>query len=83
VQPDLAKAAALDKMANEATAGGDHAGLVADNFIRITLLLATVLFPVGIGTTSKRKRVRYVLAVVGGVILLAAVVRIAQQPLRR
>lgn len=83
VQPDLAKAAALDKRADDATAGGDHAGLVADNYIRVTLLLATVLFLVGIGTTFKQKRVRYLLAVVGGVMLLAAVVLIAQQPLPR
>jgi len=81
VQPELAQAADLDKRADEATADGDRAGLVADNYIRITLLLATVLFLVGIGTTFTQKRSRYVLASVGGVMLLAAVVLIAQQPL--
>jgi hypothetical protein len=80
VQPGLAQAAALDKGADEATADGDHAGLVADNYIRITLLLAMVLFLVGIGTTFTQKGVRYVLASVGGIMLLAAVVLITQQP---
>lgn len=83
LQPDVVKAAALDKRADEATASGDHAGVVADNYIRVTLLLATVLFMVGIGTTFKQRRVRYVLAVVGGVMLVAAVVLITQQPLPR
>jgi hypothetical protein len=80
VQPGLAQAAALDNGADEATADGDHAGLVADNYIRITLLLAMVLFLVGIGTTFTQKGVRYVLASVGGIMLLAAVVLITQQP---
>src|SRR5512132_2619457 len=50
---DQAKAEALDREAVEASAAGNHAGLVGDNYVRITVFLAAVLFLVGIGSTFK------------------------------
>ena len=44
------------------------------------MLLATVLFLVGIGSTFKVRQVRVVLASVGAVMLVTAVALIAQQP---
>jgi hypothetical protein len=38
--------------------------------VRITVLLAVVLFLVGIGTSSKLKGVRYALIAFGGVLLV-------------
>ncbi len=82
-QPERDRANELDAGADAATASGYHAADVADNYVRITVLLATVLFLVGIGTTFKVRQVRYVLASVGAVMLVIAVTLIAQQPLPR
>jgi hypothetical protein len=77
---DQAKAEALDRQAVEASAAGHHAGEVGDNYIRITVFLAAVLFLVGIGSTFKLPTVRYVLIVVGAMLLLLATVLILLQP---
>jgi hypothetical protein len=77
---DQAKADALDHEAEEASAAGNHAGLVSDDYIRITVFLAAVLFLVGIGSTFKLHTVRYVLIGVGAVLLILATVSIARQP---
>jgi hypothetical protein len=79
-QPAKAKFLRLDDQADAAALSGEHAGSVADDYVRITVLLAAVLFLIGIGTTFKVKQVRYGIASVGGLILLSAVVLIAQQP---
>jgi hypothetical protein len=77
---DQAKADALDHEAEEASAAGNHAGLVSDDYIRITVFLAAVLFMVGIGSTFKLHTVRYALISVGAVLLIPATVFIARQP---
>ena len=77
---DQAKAEALDREAVAASAAGSHAGEVGDNYIRITVFLAAVLFLVGIGSTFKLPTVRYVLIVVGAVLLVLATVLILLQP---
>src|SRR4030095_14962981 len=77
---DQAKAEALDREAVEASAAGNHAGLVGDNYIRITVFLAAVLFLVGIGSTFKLHTIRYVLITIGSLLLLLATVLILQQP---
>jgi hypothetical protein len=77
---DQAKADALDRTAEQASAAGDHAGLVGDDYIRITVFLAAVLFLVGIGSTFKLHTVRYVLIAVGSVLLIVATVFILRQP---
>jgi hypothetical protein len=79
-QPEQVMSRRLDRQADASAGAGEHAGSVADNYVRITVLLAAVLFLIGIGTTFKVRQVRYGIAVVGGSILLTAVVLIAQQP---
>ena len=77
---DQAKAEALDRDAVAASTAGHHAGVVGDNYIRITVFLAAVLFLVGIGSTFKLHTIRYALITVGAVLLILATVLILQQP---
>jgi hypothetical protein len=77
---DQAKADALDREAEAAAAAGNHAAVVGDKYVRITVFLAAVLFLVGIGSTFKLPTVRYVLIVVGAMLLVLATVLILLQP---
>jgi hypothetical protein len=77
---ETAQAGALDAKADLLSARGGHAGTVADNYIRITVVLAGVLFLIGIGTRFSLAGVRYALLGVGGTLLLAALVLISLQP---
>ena len=77
---DQAEADALDREAEAASAAGDHAAVVGDEYIRITVFLAAVLFLVGIGSTFKLPNVRYALITVGAVLLIVATVLIVRQP---
>ena len=77
---DQAKAEELDREAVAASAAGNHAGVVGDDYIRITVFLAAVLFLVGIGSTFKLTNVRYALITVGAVLLILATVLILRQP---
>jgi hypothetical protein len=51
----------------------------ADNYLRLSLILASVLFLVGIGTTFKVRKVRWGLVAVGGALLVGALVVIVRQ----
>ena len=77
---DQAKADALDREAEAASAAGDHAAVVGDEYIRITVFLAAVLFLVGIGSTFKLHTIRYALITIGSLLLILATVLILQQP---
>ena len=77
---DQAKAEALDREAVAASAAGNHAGEVGDDYIRITVFLAAVLFLVGIGSTFKLHTIRYALISIGSLLLILATVLILQQP---
>jgi hypothetical protein len=79
-QPELAHAAALNREADQAAADGDHGGQVADNNIRISLVLAGVLFLVGIGSTFRVRKVRWALTGFGAVVFLGATVLVLVQP---
>jgi hypothetical protein len=70
----------LDRRADASTAGGYRSATIADNYVRITVLLAAVLFLVGIGSTFEGNRVRVALTLVGAVLLVTALAFIAQQP---
>jgi len=68
---------------NEATAefqAGNSAATTGDNYVRITVFLAAVLFLVGIGSSFKLPGVRYALVAFGSVLLIFAIVLIVQQP---
>ena len=53
---------------------------MGDNYIRITVFLAAVLFLVGIASTFRLLNVRYALIAVGAVLLILATVLIVRQP---
>jgi hypothetical protein len=77
---DQAKAEALDRQAEATSKAGTQAGLVGDNYIRITVFLAAVLFLVGIGSTFKLHTIRYALIGIGAVLLIFATVLLLRQP---
>jgi hypothetical protein len=77
---DQARADALDRAAAAALTAGDHAGRVGDDYIRITVFLAAVLFLVGIGSTFTLHTIRYALVVLGSLLLILATVLILRQP---
>jgi hypothetical protein len=77
---DQVKAEALDREAEAASAAGHHAGVVGDDYIRITVFLAAVLFLVGIGSTFKLPTIRYALVAIGSMLLILATVLMLQQP---
>jgi hypothetical protein len=77
---DQAKADALDREAEAASAAGNHAGVVGDDYIRITVFLAAVLFLVGIGSTFKLPTIRYALLAFGSLLLVLATVLLLRQP---
>jgi hypothetical protein len=79
-QPEKDKAHALDTKAEAVFLTGEQSGGVADEYVRITVILAAVLFLIGIGTTFMGRQIRYGVAGVSTVLLVAALVLIAQQP---
>ena len=70
----------LDSEAAARFQEGNHAGLIGDDYVRITVFLAAVLFLVGIGSSFKLHGVRYALVTFGSVLLLLSIVLILRQP---
>ena len=79
-QPEKQLAAQLNADAEMAYAAGVKAGANSDNYILITVYLATVLFLAGIGSHFAFRRIRYALAGLSSVILILAVVLLAISP---
>src|SRR4029450_11016871 len=71
---DQAKAEALDRQAEAASAAGNHAGGVGEDYIRVPVFLG------GIGSRSKLPTIRYALLGVGSLLLILATVLLLQQP---
>ena len=80
VIPAEARAKRLDNTADAHAAAGESAGVAGDGYIRITVVLAGVLFLIGIGSTFTIAGVRYVLLGVGAALLVAAIVLITFLP---
>jgi len=78
--PAQAQANKYDAEANAKFTQGGSDGTTADNYVRITVFLAAVLFLVGIGSSFKLYGVRYALIGFGAVLLILSIVLIAQQP---
>jgi hypothetical protein len=78
--PAQAQANALDNQATAKFNAGNDAAETSDNYIRITVFLAAVLFLVGIGSSFQLHSVRYALIAFGSVLLVISVVLILQQP---
>jgi hypothetical protein len=79
-QPQLAESAAFDKRADAKFAAGQVAAENADDYVRTTVYLATVLFLVGISGHFRLRAARIGLVVVGGIVLVVAVVTLATLP---
>ena len=79
-QPELAQAAALDAKASAQYALGVQAGANSDNYVRDTIYLATILFLIGISGHFRFFRIRLGLVILGGLMLVVAVVQIVTSP---
>jgi hypothetical protein len=78
--PAQTQANKLDNQADAKFNAGNQAAQTGDNYVRITVFLAAVLFLVGIGSSFKLYGVRYSLIGFGAVLLVISIVLIAQQP---
>jgi len=78
--PGAALARALDTKADAYYAQGQKAAETGDHYIRVTVILASVLFLIGISTQFPIRRVRYGLITVGVVLLLFAGEQILSLP---
>ena len=78
--PAQTQATAYDNEATAAFQAGNSAATTGDNYVRITVFLAAVLFLVGIGSSFKLPGVRYALVAFGSVLLIVSIVLIVQQP---
>ena len=81
VPTGLADSRRLDAEADVLFAEGHEAAETADNYVRTTVILASVLFLVGISTQFPLRGVRYGLLAVGAGLLVFAVVLILLLPL--
>ena len=68
-RPGAALAKRLDAEADARYAEGQHAGETGDKYIRVTVILASVLFLVGISTHFPYRAVRFGLVIVGAALL--------------
>ncbi len=66
--------------ADELYAEGAHAASTADDYVRTTVLLASVLFLVGISGHFRVRAARYGLVILGGVIMVTALVIVILSP---
>jgi hypothetical protein len=71
---------ALDAQADAQTAAAQHAADTGDEYIRVTVILASVLFLVGLSSHFPTHRVRLILIVVGAGLLLFAASEILRLP---
>jgi hypothetical protein len=79
-QPQLVVAAALDAKASAEYEAGVQAGANSDSYVRDTIYLATILFLIGISGHFRFFRIRLGLVLLGGLMLVVAVVQIATSP---
>jgi hypothetical protein len=80
MQPGLATRRALDEHADDAFDEGEESGATGDKYVRLTVLLASILFLVGISTQFPMKGVRYGLIALATVLLVLSLVQIATLP---
>jgi hypothetical protein len=70
----------LDRTANAYYARGEHAGSTSDQYIRVTVILASILFIVGISSHFPLRNVRYGLVALGAGLLIFAAIEILSLP---
>jgi hypothetical protein len=76
----LALATRLDTQADAYYAEGQHAAQTGDKYIRVTVILATVLFIVGISSHFPLRSIRMGLVGLGAGLLILAAISILQLP---
>ena len=79
-QPGIEKAEELDASADEHFAEGEEQGTTADDYVRTTVYLATVLFLVGISGHFRFRAARYGLVAVGVAMLVVASIQLIALP---
>lgn len=79
-QPGIEQAEKLDASADEHFEKGEEQGATADDYVRTTVYLATVLFLVGISGHFRFRVARYGLVGVGVVMLVVASVQLIALP---
>ena len=75
-----AESKALDHRADVLYEEGEHAAETGDDYVRVTVILASVLFLVGISTQFPIRGGRYGLVAVGALLLIVGVVSILALP---
>ena len=80
-QPGLAQAHALDDQAKAAFLDGEKDGSTADKYVRLTVVLASILFLVGISTHFPYRGVRYGLIGLSVALLVLSLVQLSRLPL--
>jgi hypothetical protein len=80
VQPDQAKATALDNQADRLYAQGVTDGGNSDNYVRTTVFLATVLFLVAVSAHFRVRAARIGMIGLGATILITSVVLLVLLP---
>jgi hypothetical protein len=80
VQPEVEEADELDASAEEHFAEGEEDGQTADDYVRTTVYLATVLFLVGISGHFRVRVARYGLVAVGSLMLIVASIQLIVLP---
>jgi hypothetical protein len=76
-QPGLAVAEALDRKADREFAAGGTDGEHSDDYVRVTVFLAVVLFLVGISAHFPLRSARYGLIGFGSLLLIVALVQLS------
>src|SRR6476619_257818 len=80
-RPGAAKARILDERAKAAFHDCERAGSTSDKYVRLTVVLASILFLVGISTHFPYRGVRYGLIGLGLALLVLSLVQLSQLPL--
>ena len=80
-RPGVAEARILDARAKAAFLDGEKDGSTADKYVRLTVVLASILFMVGISTHFPYRAARYGLIGLGMALLLLSLVQLSMLPL--
>jgi len=80
-RPGTAEARILDERAKTAFHDGERDGSTGDKYVRLTVVLASILFLVGISTHFPYRGVRYGLVGLGIALLVLSLVQLAALPL--
>lgn len=80
-QPGVVEGRALDDRAKAAFVDGEKDGSTADKYIRLTVILASILFLVGISTHFPLRGIRYGLVGLGIALLVLSLVQLSGLPL--